>query len=473
MGATEREPAIWVDVEDIFDYFRFNPHPSGIQRVAIQIMRALVAEAGPIPVRFVRHGGPDAALREVRWADVEAMLATPPAPEQAARAAEPNDEERRSRIQQAIQRLPPELRHPLFRAGVLQSQVGRNVRQLLETVRPPPARELRAVPTGGGVRDGAGPDAGDLYLVLGAPWSVPGSADLLATLKQRGVRTALLIHDLIPVRRPEWQPPARVERFRSWLEASLPRCDLLLTISGFTARDVEAYAQERGIALSGKVRPIPAGTSCPEPGPVRPSGLPIPGQYVLFVSTLEARKNHPLAFKIWHKLMDEVRAGTRPASSVPQLVFAGRIGLGVADLLQQLDNSRWLGGRIRLIRDPTDPEVRALYEGCLFTLLPSLFEGWGLPIGESLALGKPCLAASGTALPEAGGELCRYFDPEDVGSAYRAVAAVLDQPGAIAAWQAEVRRTFRPRSWQDAAQAILSELAPVPQTGMPAWGMPA
>ena len=91
-----------------------------------------------------------------------------------------------------------------------------------------------------------------------------------------------------------------------------------------------------------------------------------------------------------------------------------------------------------------------------------------MPVGESLALGKPCLAASGTALPEAGGELCRYFDPEDVGAAHRAVAAVLDQPGAIAAWQAEVRRTFRPRSWQDAAQAILNELVPVPSCGVPA-----
>ncbi len=82
-----------------------------------------------------------------------------------------------------------------------------------------------------------------------------------------------------------------------------------------------------------------------------------------------------------------------------------------------------------------------------------------MPVGESLALGKPCLAASGTALPEAGGELCRYFDPEDAGAAHRAVAAVLDEPGAIAAWADEVRRGYRPRSWAGAAQAIFDELA--------------
>ncbi len=464
MRAREREPAasIWVDVEDIFDYFRFNPHPSGIQRVAVEIMRALIAEAEPGRIRFARHGEPDGALREVRWADVEAVLATPIAPEQA-KGDEPSDDlERRSRVQRAILGLPPELRDPLFRAGVLQSQVLRNARALLHQVRPPPPRELRAVPQGGAVGDATGPQPGDLFLVLGAPWSVPGSADLLAALRARGVRTALLIHDLIPVRRPEWQSPARVERFRRWLEASLPQCDLLLTISRFTARDVESYAREHGIALAGPVRSIPAGASCPEPGQTRPVGLPISGQYVLYVSTLEARKNHALAVKVWLKLMAEVRAGVRAAASVPQLVFAGRIGLGVADLLQQLENRSWLNGRIRLIRDPGDAEVHALYEGCLFTLFPSLFEGWGLPLGESLALGKPCLAASGTALPEAGGDLCRYFDPEDVGAAHRAVTALLDEPGSIAAWEEEVRRGFRPSGWEEAARAILHAFAPVP-----------
>ena len=140
---------------------------------------------------------------------------------------------------------------------------------------------------------------------------------------------------------------------------------------------------------------------------------------------------------------------------MPQLVFAGRVGIGVADLLQQLDNSRWLNGRIRFLREPTDAEIRALYEGCLFSILPSLFEGWGLPLGESLALGKPCLAARGTALEEAGGDLCRYFDPEDVADAHRAVAALLDAPAALAAWQADIRARYRPTDWTAAASAIL------------------
>ncbi|MDT8349839.1 glycosyltransferase, partial [Roseomonas mucosa] len=93
---------------------------------------------------------------------------------------------------------------------------------------------------------------------------------------------------------------------------------------------------------------------------------------------------------------------------------AGRVGWLVADLMQQLENAEWLGGKIRLVRDPSDEELLALYRGCRFTLFPSLFEGWGLPVSESLALGRPCIASNRTSLPEAGGALARYFDPDDL-----------------------------------------------------------
>lgn len=452
------QAAIWIDVEDICEYFRFNPHPSGIQRVAVEIVRGLIAETRPGHIRIARHDPVTLRTQEIAWDDVERMLATPPVASEAKNAEPQADAERRSRIQRAILRLPAELRGPLFRAGVLQSQVGRNVRALAAAIRPP-SRELRAIPDAGLA---GGPAPGDVFLVLGAPWSVPGSAALLQRLRERGVRTALLIHDVIPVRRPEWLPHARVAAFRAWLEESLPHCHTVLTISQFTADDVRDYARERGIPMTAAIRPVPAGASAPAPLDARPAGFPRPDSYVLYVSTLEARKNHALAVRVWHMLMAEVRAGTRAAESVPLLVFAGRVGMGVADLLQQLDNSRWLNGRVRLFRDPTDAEVRALYEGCRFTFMPSLYEGWGLPVQESLLLGKPCLAASGTALPESGGSLCRYFDPEELAEAHAALTSLVDEPGAVEAWQARVRAEFRPRSWRETASAIIETFVPVP-----------
>ena len=459
----DRNGTIWVDVEDFLASLAFSPRPSGTQRLAFELTRALLERAGAGRVRFVRRApaGSGRLLGEVSWSDVSACIQqhsgrTPLEATDRGHAA-------RREVQQVLQTLPDHLRGPLFRAGLLQVQARRSWREVavfLRRRRRPKAVRAALHRTGldsfaDSVRHG------DILLVLGAPWTVPGFAKLLAAVKQRyGLAPHLLLHDLLPVRHPEWCTKRLAGSFAAWLEESLPLFDGLMSVSRHTAADVAAYAGERGLSLAGPVRPIPIGTGLEPIGlGARPGAdLPRPGSYVLCVATLEARQNHALPVRVWRHLYDEIRAGRRAPDSLPDLVFAGRVGLLAADLLEQLDNMRWLAGRIRLVPDPTDADLHALYEGCLFTVFPSWFEGWSMPIGESLAFGKPCLASSAAALPEAGGDLCRYFDPGDTKSALRAVAAVLDAPGALQAWQDRVRREFHPTPWSQTAQAVLDHL---------------
>ena len=79
---------------------------------------------------------------------------------------------------------------------------------------------------------------------------------------------------------------------------------------------------------------------------------------------------------------------------------------------------------------------------------------------ESLAFGKPCVIADGTSLPEAGGALARYFDPDDVNDAHRVIRGVIEDQEGLAAWTARVRREFRPVPWDAAAVALVRALAP-------------
>ena len=309
---------------------------------------------------------------------------------------------------------------------------------------------------------GFGSQAGDVFLVLGAPWMHRDYATLLHRLrKEYQLEAALLLYDLIPLRRPEWCPSELVRDFAAWIAGTLPQFSRLMAISHATARDVEAYVSEIGLTLGSPVQPVPIGTGfgamvrqdmAEEP---RARGLPIPGSYVLFVSTLEARKNHALLFRVWRRLLSEL-----PRAQVPTLVFAGRLGWLVADLMQQLENVDWLDGKIRLLRDPTDAELAALYRGCQFTVFPSLFEGWGLPVSESLEHGRPCLASNCTSLPEAGGDLARYFDPENTEDAYRTIRAVIEDPEGLEVWRARVAREFCHVPWDCTADAILSACAP-------------
>ena len=72
----------------------------------------------------------------------------------------------------------------------------------------------------------------------------------------------------------------------------------------------------------------------------------------------------------------------------------------------------------------TDVELALLYRKCLLTMFPSLAEGWGLPVGESLAYGKICIASRAGAIPEVGGELVDYVDPYDASRRARRCCAL-------------------------------------------------
>jgi glycosyltransferase involved in cell wall biosynthesis len=267
----------------------------------------------------------------------------------------------------------------------------------------------------------------------------------------------LLVYDLIPIRRPEWCERGLVRLFSSWFKDVLPLCDAVFAISRATAADVEAYARECGVVLPGPVMAIPIGTGfgsrSPDASVPRQRALPPPASYVLFVSTIEARKNHMLAFRVWRRLLEDL-----PADRVPTLVFAGRIGWLVDDLMRQIDNTAHLNGKLVVIENPTDAELVTLYRGCLFTLLPSFHEGWGLPVTESLAFGKPCIISNRTSLPEAGGPLVRSFDPDNLHDAYEVIRQVIVDRTGLMQWETEVRRDFRPVPWSAAAGAILRGL---------------
>lgn len=476
---------VWFDVEDLFHYFRGgHKRISGIQRLTFEIYRA-AHTLEPGGVGFVRHGhGPDRYV-VVDWdwiadafADAvapgvedaaDAELAEPEADAEAG-AAEHSAARRAAR--RIANRLPPRLRGPLVLAGVMQVQavveLARfTVRLLRRAVAGRPRRAPASRPSCPAPEHVAADSftalarPGDTLLVLGSPWFRAEYSQLARWLRdERRMRFGVLVHDLVPIRRPEWCHVGVTRTFKDWYADVLPFCDVVLANSRHTAADVEAYATEIGVALPGPVRAVPVGTGF-GPAVAAPAATAAlaataaPGNYVLFVSTMEARKNHALAVRVWRRLLDEERAGLRPPGSVPELVFAGRVGWLVADLVQQLENTAWLGGRVRMVENPSDTALRALYAGCLFTLFPSLHEGWGLPVTESLALGAPCLSSDAGALPEAGGALCRYFDPEDVGSAHRALAALLDDRPALEAWRAQVRRDFRPTPWSATARAVL------------------
>jgi glycosyltransferase involved in cell wall biosynthesis len=175
---------------------------------------------------------------------------------------------------------------------------------------------------------------------------------------------------------------------------------------------------------------------------------------VLFVSTIEVRKNHQLAFRIWSRLLREL-----PRERVPTLVFAGSVGWMVDDLLKAIDNTNALDGKLVLIHKADDATLRSLYEACRFTLFPSLYEGWGLPVSDSLAFGKVCVASNTTSIPEAGGDFCVYIDPENTTAAYEIIRELIESPTRLRDMERRLKAQFRPTPWSATARAIIDAMS--------------
>jgi glycosyltransferase involved in cell wall biosynthesis len=106
----------------------------------------------------------------------------------------------------------------------------------------------------------------------------------------------------------------------------------------------------------------------------------------------------------------------------------------------------------------SDAELQQAYRSCLFTVFPSLSEGWGLPIAESLAHGKFCVASNRTSIPEAGGDLVDYFDPLNEDDALAKIERPLIDPGYLAAREAQLRAEYRLRTWGDCVRALIRAL---------------
>ncbi len=512
-GSGDR-PRIWFDVEDLFHFARANARPTGIQRVCFEIYRAAMADPSMAArVGFLRHATAERGFVETDWAVLQALFrrvtdrpeeqgrprsdpaqpdpAPPPAARASARegpgvAAVASRPDRRLPVRllkRALGILPDRIRRPGILFAVMQAQAaaalagaageaalagmragGRRVLRLpsVRTMLPRPAPDELAEVLPRRLADIA--RRGDVLAVLGSPWFELDYAELASHARGRlGLRLAVLLHDVIPVRRPEWVDRGTTRVYRDWYTAVLPLADVVFANSQATADDLSAWCARDNVALRRPVRPVPIGTGfgavadqMGEPaGPLPPvleatlRGRP----YVLFVSTVEARKNHLLLFRVWRRLLEEMKP-----ERVPDLVFAGKVGWMVADLMSQIENSRNLGGRLHVVEGLDDRELRAVYAGCSFTVFPSFYEGWGLPVSESLAMGKPCVSSNATALPEAGGRLARYFDPFDAGDATRVIRQAIEDRSGLAAWQEEVRREFRPIAWHRTASEILDAL---------------
>ena len=179
-----------------------------------------------------------------------------------------------------------------------------------------------------------------------------------------------------------------------------------------------------------------------------------PRRFVLYVSTVEARKNHYVVYRAWARAVASGRIDPKRFA----LVFAGQKGWGVDDLIEQIKCDPSSSSSIVLLDELDDKKITDLYENCEFTVFPSLDEGYGLPVAESLSLGRACLSSNAGALPEIVGEIVNMIDPLDVPSWEREICHWLESPDLVKAAEAKIKNDYRFVSWDDSAAQFFASV---------------
>ena len=253
----------------------------------------------------------------------------------------------------------------------------------------------------------------------------------------RSVPTVLTIHDLIFRRLPEHHKPLN----RWYLNLTMPlycrRADHIIAISECTRRDlIAAYGvPPEKITVVHEAADPTFRPAAPEHVARVCARYDLPGRYLLFVGTIEPRKNLTrllAAFETLHA--DGLTDG---------LVIVGRRGWLYGDFFARLEQSP-ARDAVTFPGYVPDADLPAIYAGAQALVLPSLYEGFGLPVLEAMACGTAVACSGTSSIPEVAGDAALHFDPNDVESITNTLRRLLRD--------ADLRTDLRQRGLEQAAK---------------------
>lgn len=316
------------------------------------------------------------------------------------------------------------------------------------------------------VRLGASLDftPGGVLVTLGTAWWIPNYLLRVREAKARhGLRYVPLIYDCIPALLPEHCAAGLSAEFAAWFAGACLHADAMLTISDCTREDV-LRLRRRLLPEAGDVPvtalPLHVGPLLPEAAGARPAPRRQP--YVLFVATIESRKNHLLVFNAWLALIRHYGA-----EAVPDLVCVGKRGWLADAAFGLLAGSAALRERVAVLHDVPDTELDALYRHCICTVFNSHYEGWGLPVTESIGHGKVPIVADNSALREAGGEAALFFASGSEPELVARLESMLFDDAFRMAQEATLRASPPLRRWEELAADLAAALATAPPAATP------
>jgi glycosyltransferase involved in cell wall biosynthesis len=283
------------------------------------------------------------------------------------------------------------------------------------------------------------PQKGDVLFVL-ADWhsSDPAFGKYLVDLKKRKVKLAQISYDLLPIVAPQYSCHA-TEYLTIYTKQIYPLCDVIFAISKNTKRDIITWLEQNNLRVP-RIEVIRLGDDFKLASPIKPSveQLAVAENFILCIGTIEARKNHTLLYYVY-KLAHQRNI------TLPKLVIVGRRGWMTENIHEIMTTDPQTKDKFIILESASDEELSWLYKNCTFSIYPSFYEGWGLPIAESIAHEAPCICSNTSSMPEVAGDLINYFNPTSTDECLEAIIAMLE-PKAVDDAKKKLQK-YKPTSW--------------------------
>lgn len=267
---------------------------------------------------------------------------------------------------------------------------------------------------------------------------------------KKSIKRATIIHDITPIKFPELHVWHSQKLQRTFLPGILKRDDVIITNSAYTKEDIISWQP----SLLEKIEVIYAGKESifqPTHKPEVLTQLGINGPFILYVGTIEPRKNLNVLLQAYEQLRTEYSNHTH------QLVLCGKWGWKSDDLKRAVADSPYSHDIVHTGYIPR-ADIPVLMSACTVFVYPSLYEGFGMPVLEAMSCGAPTITSNVSSLPEVGGSAAHYVEPDDVQGLKDHMQTIISDPllqKDLAERSLAQSQTF---SWERSAQLFLKAL---------------
>lgn len=285
---------------------------------------------------------------------------------------------------------------------------------------------------------------------IDSPWNNPYKRNILyPILKNNGFIIYNFIYDMIPILLPQFVQNITIENFKPYIKTVCKYSDMVICDSSSAQKDFLKYKSSLGIKrnISTKVTPLGSSFLSHKNHLIEANYKDILNKkYILFVGTLEPRKNQ-------EDVLDAFESISKKHAEL-NLVFIGIKGWKVDALIQRIESHPLKDERLFWFNNIDDDTLYHFYKNAFIVTYLSKYEGYGLPIVESLKHGNITITSNNSSMPEVGLTFADYVDDNNLKQLVSIICKYCENKELYNKKKKDIKENFNPISWDQFSNLI-------------------